>query len=311
LHIGVGLYTLPTNLKRIINSGWTNFKRNGYLSFGATGMMALTLLLFLGLLAVQFTASQIVASLQEKIDISAYFTPDATEDQILQLKSELQSLGEVASIAYISREQALADFKERHAQDQLIQESLAQLDFNPLAASLNIKAKDSAQYASIVQFLENNKFRSIIDKIDFYENKGVIERIQKISGGIRDWGLAATLILAVIAVLVTFNTIRLTIFNQKQEIEIMRLVGASNWHIRGPYLVEGGLYGLFAALAALAIFYPAVFFISDKVSSFAPDINLSSYFFGGIAQIFLLVIVLGIFLGVTSSFIAIRKHLKV
>jgi len=274
-------------------------------------MMALTLLLFLGLLAVQFTASQIVASLQDKIDISAYFTPDATEDQILQLKSDLQSLGEVASIAYISREQALADFKERHAQDQLIQESLAQLDFNPLAASLNIKAKDSAQYASIVQFLENNKFRSIIDKIDFYENKGVIERIQKISGGIRDWGLAATLILAIIAVLVTFNTIRLTIFNQKQEIEIMRLVGASNWHIRGPYLVEGGLYGLFAALAALAIFYPAVFFISDKVSSFAPDINLSSYFFGGIAQIFLLVIVLGIFLGVTSSFIAIRKHLKV
>ena len=274
-------------------------------------MMALTLLLFLGLLAVQFTASQIVASLQEKIDISAYFTPDATEDQILQLKSELQSLGEVASIAYISREQALADFKEHHAQDQLIQESLAQLDFNPLAASLNIKAKDSAQYASIVQFLENNKFRGVIDKIDFYENKGVIERIQNISGGIRDWGLAATLILAVIAVLVTFNTIRLTIFNQKQEIEIMRLVGASNWHIRGPYLVEGGLYGLFAALAALAIFYPVVFFVSDKISSFAPDINLSSYFFGGIAQIFLLVIVLGIFLGVTSSFIAIRKHLKV
>jgi cell division transport system permease protein len=188
---------------------------------------------------------------------------------------------------------------------------LAQLDFNPLAASLNIKARDSTQYASIVQFLENNKFRSIIDKIDFYENKGVIERIQKISGGIRDWGLAATLILAVIAVLVTFNTIRLTIFNQKQEIEIMRLVGASNWHIRGPYLVEGGLYGLFAALAALAIFYPVVFFVSDKISSFAPDINLSSYFFGGIAQIFLLVIFLGIFLGVTSSFIAIRKHLKV
>jgi cell division transport system permease protein len=302
---------MTTNLKRIINSGWTNFKRNGYLSFGATGMMALTLILFLGLLAVQFIASQIVASLQEKIDISAYFTPDATEDQILQLKSDLQSLGEVASIAYISREQALADFKERHAQDQLIQESLAQLDFNPLAASLNIKAKDSAQYASIVQFLENNKFRSVIDKIDFYENKGVIERIQKISGGIRDWGSAATLILAVIAVLVTFNTIRLTIFNQKQEIEIMRLVGASNWHIRGPYLVEGGLYGLFAALAALAIFYPAVFFISEKISSFTPDINLSSYFFGGIAQIFLLVIVLGIFLGVTSSFIAIRKHLKV
>lgn len=302
---------MPTNLKRIIKTGWTNFKRNGYLSFGATGMMALTLLLFLGLLSLQFLTSQVVASLEEKIDMSAYFTPDATEEQMSQIKSDLQSLPDVASVTYISRDQALADFKARHSQDQLIQESLAQLDLNPLAASLNIKAKDSSQYASIVQFLEGSKFRSLIEKIDFYENKGIIERIQKISGGIRDWGLVVTLALAFIAILVTFNTVRLTIFNQKQEIEIMRLVGASNWHIRGPYLVEGGLYGLFAAAVALVVFYPTVYFVSDKISSFAPDVNLSGYFVGGIAQIFLLVIVLGILLGMVSSFIAIRKHLKV
>jgi cell division transport system permease protein len=299
------------NFKKILESGWINFKRNSYLSFGATGMMAMTLLLFLGLLSLQFMTSQVVASLQEKIDMSAYFTTDATEEQILQVKSDLQSLPEVSNVVYTSRDQALADFKERHAQDQLIQESLAQLDSNPLAASLNVKTKDSSQYASIVQFLENNKFRSVIEKIDFYENEGVIGRIQKISGGVRDWGLAATLVLAFIAVLVTFNTVRLTIFNQKQEIEIMRLVGASNWHIRGPYLVEGGLYGLFAALAALLVFYPTVYFVSDKISSFAPDVNLSGYFIGGIAQIFLLVIVLGILLGMTSSFIAIRKHLRI
>jgi cell division transport system permease protein len=300
-----------TNFKKIIKNGWTNFRRNGYLSLGATGMMALTLFLFLGLLSLQYLTSQVVASLQEKIDVSAYFATEATEDQILQVKSDLQSLPDIADVTYVSREQALADFKARHLQDQLIQESLAQLDSNPLAASLNIKARDSSQYASIVQFLEGDKFRSVIEKIDFYENKGVIERIRGISGGVRDWGLAATLVLAVIAVLVTFNTVRLTIFNQKQEIEIMRLVGASNWHIRGPYLVEGGMYGLFAAAIALGVFYPAVYFVSGKISSFAPEVNLFGFFVHGIAQILLLVVVLGALLGMASSFIAIRKHLRV
>lgn len=299
------------NFKKIIKSGWTNFRRNGYLSFGATGMMALTLFLFLGLLSLQFLTSQVVASLQEKVDVSAYFTTDATEEQILRVKSDLQSLPDVANVTYTSRDQALADFKARHLEDQLIQESLAQLDSNPLAASLNIKAKDSSQYASIAQFLENNKFRSAIEKIDFYENKGVIERIQSISGGVGDWGLAATLVLAVIAVLVTLNTVRLTIFNQKQEIEIMRLVGASNWHIRGPYLAEGGMYGLFAATIALGAFYPTIYFVSGKISSFAPEVNLFGFFIGGIAQTFLLIIASGILLGMASSFIAIRRHLRI
>src|SRR3989344_7050723 len=204
---------MAINLKRIISSGWTNFCRNSYLSFAATGIMALALILFLGLLSLQFLSSQVVASLQEKIDISAYFKPDATEEQALKIKSDLSILPEVANVTYISQEQALADFRARHAQDELIQESLEQLDGNPLAASLNIKTKDTSQYAAIAEFLEASALRSVIDKINFYENKGVIDRIESISRGIRGWGLATTLILALIAVLVTFNTVRLTIFN--------------------------------------------------------------------------------------------------
>ncbi len=302
---------MAINLDKIINTGWTNFKRNSYLSFGATSMMALTLLLFLGLLTLQFLVSQVVTSLEEKVDISAYFKSEATDDQMLRVKEDLLSLENVDSVIFISRDDALADFRSRHADDELIQESLNQLDFNPLAASLNIKTRDTSQYASIAQFLENNKFRSVIEKIDFYENRGVIERITNISRGINTWGLAVALILGIIAMLVTFNTVRLTIFNQKQEIEIMKLVGASSWHIRGPYLAEGGLYGLFAAFIALAIFYPVVYLVSDKITVFASDINLFAYFMGGIAQIFLLVIVVGVLLGVASSLMAIRKHLQV
>lgn len=281
------------------------------MSFGATGVMALALILFLGLLTVQFLTSQVVATLQDKVDISAYFKSEATEEQALKIKSDVSVLPEVDSVIYISRDQALADFKARHAQDQLIQESLAQLDSNPLAASLNIKTRDTAQYALIARFLEEGPLSAVIDKISFYENRGVIERIESISGGVKSWGLGATLLLALIAVLVTFNTVRLTIYNQKQEIEIMRLVGASNWHIRGPYLTEGGLYGLFASVIALAIFYPSVYLVSDKVTSFVPTVNLFNYFLTGLPQVVLLVAGLGVVLGVASSSIAIRKHLKI
>lgn len=281
------------------------------MSLGATGIMALTLILFLGLLSLQFVTSQIVSTLRDKIDISAYFTSDATDNQIAQISSDLKALPEISNITYISRDRALADFKARHANDQLIQDSLSQLDSNPLAASLNIKTKDSSQYASVAEFLQNNKFKSVIGKINFYENKGVIDRIRNLSNGIKNWGLAATLILAFIAVLVTFNTVRLTIYNQKEQIEIMRLVGASNWHIRGPYLAEGGIYGLFASLISLGAFYPIVYFISGKISAFAPNVDLFGYFMGGMAQVVFLALFLGIFLGVASSFIAIRKHLRI
>lgn len=299
------------NFNKVIDTGWTNFKRNSFLSAAATGMMALTLILFLGLLSLQFLSSQIIANLEEKIDVSAYFTQDVTEDQIFEVKKDLEGQPDVANVAYVSRDKALSEFKERHSQDELIQESLSELEFNPLAASLNIKAQDASQYASIAQFLEGNRFRNVIEKIDFYENQAVIDRIHNITSGVKSWGLAGVLILAFIAVLVTFNTVRLTIYNQKQEIEIMRLVGASNWQIRGPYLAEGGLYGLFAAFIALALFYPVVYLVSGKIAVFAPGINFLGYFLAGAPQVVLMVAGLGVLLGVVSSTVAIRKHLKI
>ncbi|OGN05783.1 MAG: hypothetical protein A2750_04340 [Candidatus Yanofskybacteria bacterium RIFCSPHIGHO2_01_FULL_45_42] len=302
---------MKKSLQRIFQTGWTNFKRNRYISVGTTGVMVLVLVLFSGLMAVNFLSSQVVANLQEKVDVSAYFKMDISENEILSVKSELESLDSVKKVEYVSAEQALFEFKERHAGDAVIQDSLAELDFNPLQASLNIKAQDSAQFASIVQFLETNKFRSVIDKINYYENEKVISRLQSIAVGIQNWGFIITMILAVIAVLVTFNTIRLTIYNQRQEIEIMKLVGGSSWHIKAPYLVEGGLYGAFAAAVTAVIFYPTLFFISPKIASFMPGTSLMSYFFSNTFQFLFLIFFVGVLLGVVSSFVAIRRFLKV
>ena len=302
---------MKKSLRRIFMVGWTNFKRNSYLSVAATGIITLTLVLFLGLLSLRFLTNRTVIALENKIDISAYFKPETPEDQILQFKNEIAALPVVENVEYVSRDQALEQFKLRHASEQMIQDSLAQLDFNPLTASLNIKATDPTKYEQIATYVQDSKYKQSIDKISFYENKDVIERIQRLSTAMRNWGLLATAMLAIIGILVMFNTIRLTIYNQRQEIEIMRLVGASNWHIRGPFLAEGTMYGFFGAIIAIIIFYPIVYLISGKLAAFAPDVDLMAYFITNGVFIFLIAAVTGIVLGVVSSIIAMRKHLQV
>lgn len=297
--------------KRVFKVGWTNFKRNSYLSMGTTGVMVLVLFLFSGLMSLNYLATQVVLSLEEKVDVSVYFKNEASEEEISRVKSDLEALGTVKNVKYISKDQALSEFKERHAGDTLVQDSLAELDENPLQASLNVQADDSTQYASIVSFLEGNKFRSLVDKINFYENEQVIARVLAISGGLQNWGFLITMALALIAVLVTFNTVRLTIYSQKQEIEIMRLVGGSNWHIKAPYLVEGGMYGALAAIIVVIIFYPVVFLISPKIESLMSGVSLISYFVSNFLQFVSLIFFIGILLGVTSSFVAIRRFLKI
>ena len=297
--------------KRVFNVGWVNFKRNSYLSMGTTGVMVLVLFLFSGLMSLNYLTSQIVNNLEEKVDISVYFKNEASEEEIVKVKSDLEALGTVENVEYISKDRALNEFKERHAGDTLVQDSLSELDENPLQASLNVKAGDSTQYASIVNFLEGNKFRSLVDKINFYENEQVIGRVLAISGGLQNWGFLLTMALALIAILVTFNTVRLTIYSQKQEIEIMRLVGGSNWHIKAPYLVEGGMYGALAAGIVAVIFYPVAFFISPKVEALMPGVSLIGYFASNIIQFIALLFFIGILLGVTSSFVAIRRFLKI
>lgn len=281
------------------------------MSLGTTGVMVLVLLLFSALMALNFLSVRIVTSLQEKVDVTAYFKIEATDEEIGEIKEAVQGLGDVKGVEYVSREEALEEFKSKHSGDVLIQESLAELDTNPLQASLNIEAIDPSKYASIVSYLEANKFRSLIDKINFYENEQVIIRVQRISGGIQNWGFVLTMAMALVAVLVTFNTIRLTIFNQKQEIEIMRLVGGSNWHIKAPYLVEGGLYGVFAGLITIVIFYPLVYLASPKVEMLMPNASLLGYFVANAFQYVLLVFSVGMLLGIVSSAVAIRRFLKI
>lgn len=299
------------NIKRVIEQGWVNFRRNSWLAFGTVGIMVLALLIFAGLVAFNVVSQTAINSLEEKVDVTAYLKNNVSDGEAQDAAKRINEISGISYVNYISRDQALEDFKKRHQGEELIQQAIEELGENPLQASLEIKAVDSKEYASLVSFLEKSSFSGLIDKIDFYENQTVIDRIQKISSGLRVGGILVTLILSVIAVLITFNTVRLTIYSQKQEIEIMRLVGASNWHIRGPFVVEGAIYGLIAGLAVLIIFYPVVYLTSPRIQAFIPSVNLVSYFSDFFGQMLILIFGLGIALGVVSSVIAVRRYLKI
>ena len=299
-----------TLFKRILKWGFKNFWRNGWLSTATISIMVLTLLVITVLLMVNVVANGVLETLEKKIDISVYFKLKTPEQDILEVKSELERLEEVDSVSYTSQDEALIRFKEKHKDNPILLQSLEELDTNPLEASLNVKAKETRQYASINQFLESVYYKDIIDKINYMQNKEVIEKLNKIITDVKAGGLALSLLLILIVFLVTFNAIRLAIYSSREEINVMRLVGASNWFIRGPFIVEGILYGAIATIVTLIILYPVFYFVSPKLSGFLPIGDIFTYFQANLLSFLLLLLTVGVILGGFSSLIAVKKYLK-
>ena len=298
-------------LSRVTKYGLQNFVRNGLLSSATIAVMILTLVLCTGLLLFGAAGSDTIQSLQEKIDISVYFKTSTDDSQILAMKESLESLEEVKSVEFISRDDALARFREKHKDDPNIIQSLDELGTNPLAASLNIKAKDPKSYAGIDSYLKTEAPQDVIDKVNYSENQLVIDRLAKIINTMRTGGLILALVLAAVAFLVAFNTIRLAIYSNRESVEIMRLVGASDSLIRGPYIVEGIIHGLIAAVITLILFIPLIYLVHPYLQNLVPDFSIRAYFWQHLLGLFGIQCLIGVALGVVSSLIAIRKYLKV
>jgi len=220
-------------------------------------------------------------------------------------------LSPVAGVAYVSREQALDNFKQANINKDVYLESLKVLGDNPLGAVLQVRARQPQDYASIVGYLEGSNFKDLIGTIDYRQHEPAIQKLMSVSSGIRKTGLVASLFLAFVAIMISFNTIRLAIFNQKEEVTVMRLVGASAWSIRGPFLVEGLLYGFIGSVVTILVFWPSLAVVSPRLTAVLSGVNLLSWFEGNILGIWGILLAVGIVLGLASSMIAIRKYLKV
>ncbi|KKT32106.1 MAG: putative cell division protein, ftsX-related protein [Candidatus Nomurabacteria bacterium GW2011_GWD1_44_10] len=304
-----------TALKRIIKAGFISFWRNGSVSLSAVFVMIVALFMIASTLLITAFLGTALEDLQDKIDINIYVDAKASEEQIISLQKQIETIPEVDKVTYISREDALTAFRARHENDHRIIQALDEIGDNPLPAALTVKAKEPSQYQGIANFLSNKSelsegsMISIISKVNYNDNKVAIERLSRLIAGVKKLGSIITAGMIGISILITFNTIRLAIFIARDEIGVMRLVGGSNEYVRGPFVVEGILYGLVAAFLTLILFYPITYWLKNTTQVFYGGVDLLQYFVANFVQIFLVVVLSGIALGAVSSYLAVRKYL--
>ena len=305
-------------IKRVFRTGFLNFWRNGYVSFASVLMMTFTL--FIIGLAI-FTGVILNTTLQQfrdKADMNVYFTTDAPESSILALQTQVNALPEVASTQYISSADALANFRELHQNDQLTLAALDQLGDNPLGAVLNVKAKDINSYGAIANFLQSQEAlqsgqSQIIDKINYFDqqHQDAVNRLAQITTSAKWIGLIIILIFVLVTVAISFNTLRLTIYSSREEIGVMRLVGAGQWYIRSPFLVEGVMYGFIAGIVTMLLFYPLTWWLGRSTASLFGGLSVFAYYIDHFAVLFLIIVGSGVVLGLLASYLAVSRYLKI
>jgi cell division transport system permease protein len=218
-------------------------------------------------------------------------------------------------VQYISADQQVVAFRDRHANDYLTLQALNELGDNPFGGLLQITAKDSSQYEAIAQVLEGNgdiaqRNSQIISRINYSQNKEVINRLNALIFNARRIGLITTLILSLVSIIIMHTTIRLTIYMAREEIGIMRLVGASGAYVRAPFLVQGMLYGAFAWLVTNLLFFVLTYVASVKLTLLL-GIDLYAYYTSHFFSVSGLVLLIGLLLGTISSLLAVRRYLNV
>lgn len=303
------------SVKRIIRSGFAGFWRSAFVSLSAIFVFTITLLVIGGALLFNQLLTTTISQLQNKVDINVYMHTTAQEADILELKSSLERLPDVREVTYTTREEALAIFRERNKDNDVIVQSLEELDDNPLGASLSIRAQETSQYESIAEFLEEYRAletpnQPVIDNINYYRNKEAIAKLTNIVDAVERSSFILMVVLVASSVLIAFNTIRLAIYTAREEISVMRLVGASNMFIRGPFIFQGIVYGLLSGVLTLLILYPITVWLGPGTEQFF-SFNIFDYFVTSFGYLFAVLVGTGILLGIISSTLAIARHLRV
>ncbi|MBA3678822.1 ABC transporter permease [Candidatus Saccharibacteria bacterium] len=303
-----------TTFLRIWRTGFKNIFRNAWLSTAATAIMVITILIMTFFAFSTIFVRTQLAQVRGKIDLSIFLSDDATQKQIQDLQTKINGINNVSSVIFVSKGDALKKLENSSEEGKKLAKSAEDIG-NPLPASFEVKLVNIDSIGQINSTIRSLEEAKIITDTSFDNRddnrRGVVENVISISNSVSKIGLILSVLFLIIALLIIFNTIRMAIFTRREEVEIMKLVGATKWFVRGPFLVEGTLYGVFGALISLAIIIPfnrAVSpFLTSKLGA-GPTLDyFASHFFllaGGMFAI-------GIFIGVVSSWLALMRYLKI
>jgi len=301
-----------TSANRVIKFAWQDFFRNFWLSFVTLTILVLALFVVNLLIIFNVTANAAIQAIEDKVDVNVYFKADASEDQVQNIQRYLESLMQVKSVEYISKDQALENFRERHKDNPKILQSLEEVSKNPLGANLIVKAKTPADYPLILENLSDPQYDSLIESKDFEDYRLVIDRISGITKKVNTAVIIVALIFALISILIIFNAIRVAIYTHKEEIIAMKLMGATNWFVRSPFLLQGIIFAVLSVIATIIIIYPLLGFIQPYVSILLESqFNLINYFNQNFILIFGLQFIGAIIVNLLSSYWAVNKYVRV
>lgn len=298
-----------TSFRRVMRAGFIGFWRNAYVSLASIFVITIALFVIGATMLIDQLLTVSLAQLQAKVDINVYFVTTATQEDIDGLITSVKALPDVEKVTYTSRAQALEEFRAKYNGDTVTMQALDELKENPLGATIAVQARETSQYESINRFLIEQA-NPVIDRINYADNRESIEKLTSIIDAVEQASFVTMLVLLAAAIMITFNTIRLAIFTAKEEISIMRLVGASNMFIRGPFMLQGVMYGLISGVLALLILYPIVLWLGPKTATFF-ELNLFDYFVSNFSYIFGVLIGIGVTLGLVSSVLAVARYLRV
>lgn len=300
---------------RILKTGGQNFIRNAWLSIAAVAVMTITLGIILSSYIANATFNNTIQQITDKIDISVYLKDSVNEDRRDELIADIEKIGNVRSVEYVSKERALEEYKAANNDDIDLLLAISQTD-NPLFAMLRIKPHDVNRIEEIRGYVEKPEIKELQADDTSYsgDRKEAIDNITNSTSLLRRIGILGVMVFAVVSVLIILNTIQMAIFNRREELQIMRLLGASTWYIRGPFIVESILYGVVAAIISVSL-SQTLFALPQaalSTSSFGLlDIAYANeYFTNRFWLILTAQLIIGILIGAVSSFIATRRYLK-
>ncbi|OGY92172.1 MAG: hypothetical protein A3H70_04830 [Candidatus Komeilibacteria bacterium RIFCSPLOWO2_02_FULL_48_11] len=305
---------LLLSLSRLIKFSLQNFFRNIWLSVVTITIVVLTLFSVTSLVFINAIMGEAIALVKSKVDISVYFKPTVSQEQIFAVQNGLEDLNYVKEVKYVSKAEALEKMRQQYNDSPLILDALKELQENPLGDTLVVTAKKTADYQKIVDVLNGTpQYAVLIDNKSFDDNRYIIEKLETLSGQIKSGGWAVTIFFAIIAVLVIINTIRIAIYTHRDEIAIMKLVGASNTFVRGPFLGEAILYAVIGAALTTALAYLVANVSDPYVAGLLGHANfsLASYLNGNFWKIFGTELAGMTAFSVLSTSVALSRYLKV
>lgn len=297
---------------RITKTAWQGFKRNGWLSLVATFMMMQALLLISLFVSINIGVNRTIQAINSRIDVAVFFKEYVPESDIMVFKDRIKDIEGLKDITYVSQAEALKNYTAYNSDSQELLDVIGE-DASFLPASLEIKVDNPYMLEGVVSQIEARDETKMILETGLKKNQEIINKLRQVNRMVGVADVSLSLIFIIIALLIIFNTIRMTIFTRKEEIEIMKLVGATDWYIRWPFIIEGMLYGVIGAIAAFILLMSGLLLLNSNFGSqyFSLDTlggqTMVTPLFA--LQILLLQLLFGIVVGAISSYLSTKKHL--